>query len=358
MTKNLFIGIDFSKDTFDATLFHAEGLEKTSEPEHKSFANDKQGYGSLYRWVRSCRKGVQEDAWLFCGEDTGICSEGLSEWLSGKGIDIWIEMPYTIKHSMGLVRSKSDKADSALIAEYAWRHQDKATPYVPLSSSLKELREVFLMRQQLVRQKAALTVRKQCKELSARSKCVSFAQRLSKGTITFLDAQIRKCDMQIDRIIASDPQLRENYAIITSIKGISRQNGAALLVYTNNFTKFDLDARKIACYYGVAPFARQSGTSLNSRPHTSHMANKMLKAILAQAALAARRFEPAIACYYQRLIANGKDPQLALNNVKNKLLHIIVALVKNREYYDPERYFNYHNAAPQLNCMSHDLTAC
>ncbi|MDD4610224.1 MAG: hypothetical protein PHY71_08855, partial [Bacteroidaceae bacterium] len=27
-----------------------------------------------------------------------------------------------------------------------------------------------------------------------------------------------------------------------------------MLVYTNNFKKFGYDPRKIACYYGVAPF--------------------------------------------------------------------------------------------------------
>ena len=39
----------------------------------------------------------------------------------------------------------------------------------------------------------------------------------------------------IDRIIESDAELKENYAIITSIKGVARQNGACLLIFTNNF---------------------------------------------------------------------------------------------------------------------------
>ena len=76
---------------------------------------------------------------------------------------------------------------------------------------------------------------------------------------------------------AVDEELKENYAIITSIKGVARQNATCMLVYTNNFKKFGYDPRKIACYYGVAPFGKQSGTSVNTPAHTSHFANKLIK---------------------------------------------------------------------------------
>ena len=59
-----------------------------------------------------------------------------------------------------------------------------------------------------------------------------------------IDNAIKECDLMIDRIIESDAELKENYAIITSIKGVARQNGACLLIFTNNFRRFDLDARK------------------------------------------------------------------------------------------------------------------
>ena len=80
------------------------------------------------------------EEWLFCGEDTGSCSIGLSKWLYGKGYDIWIENAYAIKHSSGIQRVKNDKADSAIIAEYAWRQQDKVVPFEPLNESLAQLR--------------------------------------------------------------------------------------------------------------------------------------------------------------------------------------------------------------------------
>ena len=50
-----------------------------------------------------------------------------------------------------------------MIAEYAWRHQDKAKLFEPLSESLTQLREVFLYRHKLVQQRVAMEVRKKGK---------------------------------------------------------------------------------------------------------------------------------------------------------------------------------------------------
>lgn len=50
---------------------------------------------------------------------------------------MWHESALRIHRSWGLVRGKSDKADSALIAEYAFRHADKAVSYRTPSPALR-----------------------------------------------------------------------------------------------------------------------------------------------------------------------------------------------------------------------------
>lgn len=295
------------------------------------------------KWVKAKAGSTTEQEWLFCGEDTGSCSLGLSKWLYGKGLDIWIENAYNIKHSSGIQRVKTDRADASMIAEYAWRHQDKAMLFEPLSESLTQLREVFLYRHKLVQQRVAMEVRKQDKETAQSSKAISFINRKSKHLITEIDKTIKECDTMIDRIIDADTELKENYSIITSVKGVARQNGACLLIFTNNFKRFDMDARKIACYYGVAPFGKDSGSSIHTPAKTSHFANKLIKSLLSQAAQIAKIFNPEIKDYYQSLIKRGKKHSVALNNVKNKLLRIIVALVKKKVKYDPETYKFYRN---------------
>lgn len=341
--KKIFIGIDFAKEKFDAAVIEACGLKEFGERQFGTFVNGKKGYTQFMKWVKAKSGSTTEQEWLFCGEDTGSCSLGLSKWLYGKGLDIWIENAYSIKHSSGIQRVKTDRADASMIAEYAWRHQDKAMLFEPLSESLTQLREVFLYRHKLVQQRVAMEVRKQDKETAQPSKVLSFINRKSKHLITEIDKTISECDTMIDHIIDADTELKENYSIITSVKGVARQNGACLLIFTNNFKRFDMDARKIACYYGVAPFGKDSGSSIHTPAKTSHFANKLIKSLLSQAAQIAKIFNPEIKDYYEHLIKKGKKHSVALNNVKNKLLRIIVALVKKKVRYDPETYKFYRN---------------
>ena len=133
----------------------------------------------------------------------------------------------------------------------------------------------------------------------------------------------------VKEYIESDDQLSSIFAIVTSMPGIGTINAVSLMVYTNNFTKFAYNPRKIACYYGIAPFGRDSGTSVHTDPQVGFID-------LTQAALAAVRTCPQIAKYYQTLIERGKKPMVALNNVKNKMIAIITAMGRNGCMYQPD----------------------
>ena len=119
---------------------------------------------------------------------------------------------------------------------------------------------------------------------------------------------------RIKEIISEDADLLRNCEIITSIPGVGIQNAVCLIVYTDNFCRFDYNSRKIACYYGVAPFGRQSGTSVNTPPHVSPFANRLIKALLSQAALASIHFCPQMATYYQDSAQNSGYPSSMLNS--------------------------------------------
>ncbi|OYP47594.1 IS110 family transposase, partial [Prevotella sp. P4-98] len=71
-------------------------------------------------------------------------------------------------------------------------------------------------------------------------------------------------------------------------------------------------------------------------PRVHYMANRRIKSMLTQAALAAINFNPVIARYYMRLVERGKKKQVALNNVKNKLIRLVTAMVRNRQIFSPE----------------------
>jgi len=119
------------------------------------------------------------------------------------------------------------------------------------------------------------------------------------------------------------------------VPGVGVQTAATLIVQTDNFSKFGLDPRRMACYFGLAPFGRDSGSSVHASPRVSRFCNKGAKAALHEPALTATRHNPVLRAYYQRLLSRGKPKMLALNNVKSKLLHIIAALVRKRQKFSP-----------------------
>jgi transposase len=132
--------------------------------------------------------------------------------------------------------------------------------------------------------------------------------------------------------IAGDESLQENFTLITSIKGVALINTVAILIATQNFSRFE-NARQFACYAGIAPFGKQSGTSIKGKPKVSRLANKKLKVLLTQAAKSAIRHDENLRLYYERKLSEGKEKWLILNNVKNKIVHRVFSIVKNRLPY-------------------------
>ena len=338
--KKIFIGIDFSKEKFDATAIFAENqFPQCTETFYQTFTNNRKGFHQLMKWVSEISDGASQEDILFCGENTGTYSKLISDMLYVEGYTMWIENALQINRSMGLKRIKSDKADSRTIAEYAMRFQDRLIPYEPLSKPLQALKELFMQRAFLVKQKKAMAVR--TKEKTETDQVLSKTMRLiaarSARLINRLNKEIKVLDDEMKRIIEGDAELKRNYDIITSIKGVALQNASIMLVCTNNFKRFGFNPRKLACYYGVAPFGKESGTSVHVKPHTSPYADTQIKALLSEAALSAIVYCDELKQYYKRLIERGKKSMVAQNNVKNKLIHIICALVRTGQKYDPNR---------------------
>lgn len=93
MEKELFIGVDFSKKTFDASVIHRDDLNKVN---HRQFENTKEGCVHLFKWVRQ-QTNPKAELWMFCGAHTGLYSLLLSEFLTKKGMFLWLENPLQIR---------------------------------------------------------------------------------------------------------------------------------------------------------------------------------------------------------------------------------------------------------------------
>ena len=338
--KKFFVGIDFSKLKFDAAIYNGEKNENINS---QVFDNDINGFINLIKWVDS-RTDTKRSDWLFCGEHTGLYSYALSLFLYENGIAIWLESGLQIKRTQGIQRGKTDKIDSFRIAEYAYRHNDKAKEFKPLSKSLDGLKDLLAYRERLVETKKVFVISsKELKRVKLERPITEFIITESSLEIQSIELKIKNCENMIEEIIQSEIDLRTNYKLLTSIKGIGLVNAVMVLTITANFTLFT-DPRKFGCYCGVVPFKYDSGTSVKGRTKISPLANRKLKALLTQAARTCVLHDLEMKAYYQRKRAEGKSDKIAINNIRNKLIHRMFAVVLNGSMYDP----NYINPLKQV----------
>jgi transposase len=331
MKKKFFIGIDFSKIKFDAAIYNGETNQKMGSQE---FVNDLDGFKELLKWIKSI-VGTKYSEWFFCGEHTGLYSYALPVYLSEKHIDICLESGLQIKRSLGIQRGKTDSVDAIRISEYAYRHEDKLQLFNPLSEVLDGLKDLLAYRDRLVKAKKMFQISsKELKSVQKKGLISEFIVVDSKSEIVSLESKLKCCEIKIKELIKSELSLLENYEFMTSIKGIGMMNAAAVLVATANFALFT-DPRKFGCYCGVVPFKHSSGTSVKGRTKISNFANKKLKTLLTQAARTCVMHDLEMKEYYQRKIAEGKKDKVVINNVRNKLIHRMFAVVNNRTKYDP-----------------------
>ena len=333
--KKIIIGIDVSKEKCDATAISVEnGIPEVSKLDYICIENRPCGFRKLLSWSRKLAKDTADEEILFICETTGAYDHSMCDYLYAKGMDIWREAALRIKWSSGVRKGKDDTADSLMIAEYAMRHMDKMQLYESPDKRISEIRAAFLYRRSLEQDKVSRLVRvRELEATAGKSKTNTSILRDVKKHIRNIEKSIRECEEMIRSLIGEDEALSRSYSHLDSVKGLGIVNITALIVYTNNFRSFRT-SRQLASYWGVAAFRCKSGTSMDKRSNVGYLSNPMLKAYLTQAALHTIAVNGIFHEYYQRLIDAGKPRPVAFNNVKNKLLHLAMSLIRNDMDYE------------------------
>lgn len=349
--KKFIIGIDFSKETVDASIVQREQPETLIA--HKKFKNNLKGVDELVAWTKS--KVAEDGEILFCGENTGTYSTLFSDELTNRGFIIWIEHSMNIVRGIGDVRGKDDKTDSLRIASYAARFYDKMKPYVRTKDETRVLKALLAKRDRLKTfLKAEITNTKENRLMLQNTDMENSLNEVFKKLEETLRQELKRLEQLILDVVMNSTEYAKNFNILTSMKGIGMINAVALIVYTDNFTKFNYNHRKIATYWGVVPFKNESGTSVRRGTHVSPKCNSWLKALLTEATLCAIRYNSRIKDYYNKLINRGKVVGIALNNCKNKMLKILIAMVRDSKFFDNEHVSKNPHAvtitAPAIAC--------
>jgi transposase len=197
------------------------------------------------------------------------------KYLLKRGVQVWLESSLHIKRSIGLTRGKDDKVDSERIATYAYMHQHKAELVSVDQHNLDRIN--YLMKGKVRLEKSLTSLQTAIREMkSLDEKAGKELEMVSKSAFLGLKKSIEKTKDRIAKVIESDTEVKALFDLITSVKSVGKVLATEVIVYTHGFNRL-LDAKKLACYSGVATFPHSSGTSVNGKVRVCHFSNKALK---------------------------------------------------------------------------------
>ncbi len=316
MKKRTFLGIDVSKAKLDACIY-GKGTKEV-------FDNNSKGLKKMIIWLERNLEDLQD--LVICFEHTGMYDLPLQLFCEDKGLHYTKVSGLQVKRSLGIQRGKNDQIDAFRLAEYAFLHKDKLRMTTLGSKQLVRLKYLLSYRSRLARNRASFkTSMEQSKEYLGLCNSDVLIKNQQK-MIRVYTKQIQEIENEIIQQIDQHHKIKHQYQLATSVKGIGMITAAYMIVYTNCFEDFD-NARKFACYVGSAPFEHSSGTSIHGQTRISHYANKTIKALLTNAALAAINHDPEIRQYFKKKIDEGKHKKIVINNVRNKLIGRVFATI-------------------------------
>lgn len=384
----LYVGIDIAKEIHEASLINEQGkLQGRSI----RFSNTLTDFQRFLEWL-------PKDSLEMAMESTGHYWLPLYDFLKAQGYEITVLNPLqTEAHRRGQIRkTKTDKRDSFIIADLL-RTKAISPSYVP-DEWIHQLREITRFRFGLVdtlsdlkRQilcvldkvfpefeslfsnvfiKSARTLLKEgsmpeelaemdlseltgilnssshgrfgtqkaqdVQDKASSSVGLSYLKDSAKvqlrclmAHLDFLHSQIEKVDECIKNLIAQ----RETF--LTTIPGISQTLAATITAEIGDVNRFE-SPEKLAAFAGIDPTVYNSGKFTGTRMVMSKRGSPYLRRALWLAAGIARRFDPELAAFYQRKLAEGKHHNTAQGAVCRRLLNRVYSILKEHRPYQPK----------------------
>ena len=302
-----------------------------------SVSNDLEGFEELSGWLSKHQATANNAA--FCLEATGVYGERLCYYLCSRGFRVAVEPPLKVKRAFAQSAHKNDTVDARQIAEYGHRFFDELSWWTPPTAILEQMKVLLSAREQFTSQKIANV--NALKALERKTVTTRIAIQAYEHAIARLAENIKEIDQEIKRLVKNDDSFHRLITTLTSTPGIGMLLAANLVVMTNGFTR-TANHKQLASYTGISPIEHTSGSSVYRRPRSRRFGPSRMRKLLYLAAMSVATHNPEFRRYYLRKVAEGKPKRLVLNNVANKLLKVVCALVRSESAYIP----NYKSVQP------------
>lgn len=310
------LGIDVGKDFIDCELLGTKSA-------HKRVSNSIRGFEQLVAWLRN-RKVRKVHA---CMESTGGWSEELGFFLHEHGHLVSLVNPLQISAfgQSELSRTKTDKADAALIARFCQAMKPRL--WEPPTPAERRLQHFVRRRRALVEMRA-----QELNRLEAPG--VDDIRESVTSLIDVLDQQIEAMDDEIKATIERDDDLRGKRDLIKSITGIGDVTSSTLLAETPHIERFET-AKALAAFVGVIPHLRESGRS-SKKPRRTKIGKAAIRPVLFMAAICALRTNRVVRAFGKRLEVRGKTRMQIIVAAMRKLLVLVYGVLKTGQAFDPQ----------------------
>ncbi len=384
-----YVGIDIGSEKHTVAIVDGESAVVVKATD---FSEDDVGYSTLFEVL-----GEDVESHFIAMEATGHYWQNLFAALVAKGFKVVLLNPIQTRRfaDSSLVRTKTDKIDAKMIARFAAEKKPAAT-IMPDEATL-ELRELVRMRDRYVqdfgdrvrqlhrivdlgfpeftrfiddlgaakatallgRYATAAEFAKQSPKKLAKivydgrhhvgdvlAASIVEAAKRSVGKHHGRPFRMQATDLceDLDVLRARIKRLDEDISntlnkhdigkLLLTIDGIGENTAARIVGEVGDPSVFR-DAGAFAAYVGVVPALRQSGKRQTMRASLAPIGHADFRAKLWMPVLSAVKRNPWLKAFYDRLIARGKLPKVAIIAAMRKLLSAIYSVAKHRREFTP-----------------------
>jgi transposase len=322
-----FVGIDIASETFTA----AAGVEPWQlQVKPQQFVNELDSFPKFLGWLR--QNSLKPEYTILCMESTGVYGEALAYFLHANGYQLAVEPPLKVKRAFKPYGPKSDPVDSQQIAEYTCRHWDELHLWQPNQETLAQIKVLLNTREQFVAQSTAH--QNALRALQRKVVRTPLAEQVHNEALNQVKKHLRTIEAEIKRLIEQDPTFGQMASLLLSIPGVGLLLASQFLV-TFHSSSQPPTHKELASYLGICPHEHSSGSSVHPYATSRHFGPPAMRRLLYLASLSLRTHHPEFRQYFVRKVAMGKPKPLVLNNIANKLLKIMCAVMRTQTPYIP-----------------------
>lgn len=316
MAQNALVvaGLDVAKDKVDVCI--------RTLSQRQTFPSGPEGRRALIRWLRKYR--VTKAAM----EASGGYEREWAKALREADYEALIVDPKRVRNfarSAGRL-AKNDPIDAEMIAWFAETFiEARGQAY---DAAREELAQMVNARQALIDLQTSLKNRRE-------HSTPEVVEKMQGRLLKQIALEIAKLGAAIAALIKATPRFAELAEIIQSVPGLGEGTSAGLIGAMPELGQ--IGNKVAAALLGAAPYDDDSGKRRGVR-HIQGGRRKVRNLFYMACMGAATRHNPVLKAFYDRLIAKGKEPKVALTACMRKLIVILNIMIARREKWDASRY--------------------